>query len=142
MDKSILDKLIRFGFVTNVNVDASMYKDVDDLIAKGLITVPGAKQKINELLGDLNVEKVFEESSTDTAEETTKTTTESVIDEPTTVIETLPVEPVTVVETPVEEKTTTVTETPVEEETVTITETTEAAETTKKTVKKTTKKTE
>ena len=130
MDKSILDKLIKFGFVTNVNVDASKYKDVDDLIVKGLITVPGAKQKINELLGDLNVEKVFEEPSTDTATETTETTTEPVIDEPTTVIETLPVEPATV------------TETPVEEETTTVTETTEAAETTKKTVKKTTKKTE
>ena len=142
MDKSILDKLIKFGFVTNVNVDASKYKDVDDLIVKGLITVPGAKQKINELLGDLNVEKVFEEPSTDTATETTETTTEPVIDEPTTVIETLPVEPATVTETPVEEETTTVTETPVEEETTTVTETTEAAETTKKTVKKTTKKTE
>ena len=118
MDKSILDKLIKFGFVTNVNVDASKYKDVDDLIAKGLITVPGAKQKINELLGDLNVEKVFEEPSTDTAAETTETTTEPVIDEPTTVVETPPVEPVTVAETA------------------------ETTETTKKTTKKTPKKTE
>ena len=52
MDKKIVDKLIQFGLITNVGVDANKYTDVDDLIAKGIITVPGAKSKIMELIGD------------------------------------------------------------------------------------------
>lgn len=57
MDKKIVDKLIQFGLITNIGVDANKYTDVDDLIAKGIVTVPGAKAKINELLGDdLNIE--------------------------------------------------------------------------------------
>ena len=53
MDKHIIDKLVNFGLITNVGVDANKYTDVDDLIAKGIITVPGAKDKINELLGEI-----------------------------------------------------------------------------------------
>ena len=53
MDKKIVDKLIQFGLITNVGVDANKYTDVDDLIAKGIVTVPGAKAKINELLGEI-----------------------------------------------------------------------------------------
>ena len=53
MDKKIVDKLIQFGLITNVGVDANKYTDVDDLIAKGIVTVPGAKTKINELLGEI-----------------------------------------------------------------------------------------
>ena len=53
MDKQIVDKLIKFGLITNIGVDAEKYKDIDDLIAKGIITIPGAKDKINELLGDM-----------------------------------------------------------------------------------------
>ena len=53
MDKHIIDKLVNFGLITNVGIDASKYKDVDDLIAKGIVTVPGAKAKINELLGEI-----------------------------------------------------------------------------------------
>lgn len=53
MDKQIVDKLIKFGLITNVGVNASDYKDVDDLIAKGIITVPGAKDRINELLREM-----------------------------------------------------------------------------------------
>lgn len=52
MDKKIVDKLIQFGLITNVGVDANKYTDVDDLIAKGIVTVPGAKAKIMELIGD------------------------------------------------------------------------------------------
>ena len=52
MDKKIVDKLIQFGLITNVGVDASKYADVDDLIAKGIVTIPGAKAKIMELIGD------------------------------------------------------------------------------------------
>ena len=53
MDKQIVDKLIKFGLITNVGVNASDYKDVDDLIAKGIITVPGSKDRINELLREM-----------------------------------------------------------------------------------------
>lgn len=65
MDKHIIDKLVNFGLITNVGVDASKYKDVDDLINKGIITIPGAKAKIAELLNmeaeTLVVEEVEEE---------------------------------------------------------------------------------
>lgn len=53
MDKKIVDKLIQFGLITNIGVDTNKYTDVDDLITKGIITVPGAKDKINELLGEI-----------------------------------------------------------------------------------------
>lgn len=53
MDKKIVDKLIQFGLITNIGVDANKYTDVDDLIAKGIVTVPGTKDKINELLGEI-----------------------------------------------------------------------------------------
>jgi hypothetical protein len=52
MDKKIVDKLIQFGLITNIGVDANKYTDVDDLIAKGIVTIPGAKYKIMELIGD------------------------------------------------------------------------------------------
>lgn len=53
MEKHIIDKLVKFGLITNIGVDASKYKDVDDLIAKGIVTIPGAKDKIAELLGEM-----------------------------------------------------------------------------------------
>lgn len=53
MDKQIIDKLVKFGLITNIDVDATKYKDVDDLIAKGIITIPGAKERINVILGDV-----------------------------------------------------------------------------------------
>lgn len=52
MDKKIVDKLIQFGLITNIGIDANKYTDVDDLIAKGIVTIPGAKAKIMELIGD------------------------------------------------------------------------------------------
>lgn len=60
MDKHIIDKLVNFGLITNVGVDASKYKDVDDLINKGIITIPGAKAKIAELL-NMEMETLFVE---------------------------------------------------------------------------------
>ena len=53
MDKQIIDKLIKFGLITNIDVDAEKYNGIDDLIAKGIITIPGAKDKINELLSEM-----------------------------------------------------------------------------------------
>ena len=56
MDKRILDVLIKFGLVTNTCVDPEKYNDIDDLINKGVVTVPGAKSKIMELLEKSNIE--------------------------------------------------------------------------------------
>lgn len=56
MDKSIVEKLVKYGLITNIDVDANKYKDIDDLIAKGIITVPGAKTKILEIVGDFITE--------------------------------------------------------------------------------------
>lgn len=56
MDKSIVEKLVKYGLITNIDVDANKYKDIDDLIAKGIITVPGAKTRILEIIGDFITE--------------------------------------------------------------------------------------
>ena len=58
MDKRILDVLIKFGLVTNTCVDPEKYADVDDLINKGVVTVPGAKSKIMELLEKSDIETI------------------------------------------------------------------------------------
>ena len=52
MDKNIIDKLIKFGLITNIGIDADKYENVDELINKGIITIPGAKQKILELISE------------------------------------------------------------------------------------------
>lgn len=58
MDKRILDVLVKFGLVTNTCVDPEKYTDIDDLINKGVVTVPGAKSKIMELLEKSNIETI------------------------------------------------------------------------------------
>jgi hypothetical protein len=138
MDKNILDALIKYGFVTNINVNPDKYVDIDDLINKGVVTIPGAKSRIMELLNEYNIEAID-------VNPTTKTETDvevlldgaAINDNPVTelnvieeklieednVIEEAPVEEPTVVEevveTPVEavveEVAETVEETPVEE---------------------------
>lgn len=75
MDKSIVDKLVKYGFITNIDVDANKYKDIDDLIAKGIITIPGAKTKILEIVGDFITE--LEE----TIETTKATVLENIVNE-------------------------------------------------------------
>ena len=52
MDKNIIDKLIKYGLITNIGIDADKYENVDELINKGIITIPGAKQKILELISE------------------------------------------------------------------------------------------
>lgn len=61
MNKQIIDTLIKFGLITNIGVDANAYKDVDDLINKGVVTIPGAKSKIDELLKNIKIEVVDEQ---------------------------------------------------------------------------------
>ena len=48
--KKIIEILAKFGLITNVSVDPEKYTSVEDLINKGVITVPGAKEKIMEIL--------------------------------------------------------------------------------------------
>lgn len=118
MDKNILDALIKYGFVTNINVDPNKYKDVDELINKGIITIPGAKSKIMELLENAGMEPI------DVAPKTIETDviTEVKDDEPVTITDTpedatpideTPESPEVIDETPIEEAP--IEETPAEE---------------------------
>ena len=132
MDKRILDVLIKFGLVTNTCVDPEKYNDIDDLINKGVVTVPGAKSKIMELLEKANIEAttmiedikmplpetVVEVKEDDIVEVTevdeTEAPAEEIVDAVEVVEETLAEEPVTE-EAPAEEVVETVEEAPVEE---------------------------
>lgn len=129
MDKRILDVLIKFGLVTNTCVDPEKYADVDDLINKGVVTIPGAKNKIVELLEKANIEAtvvtedvkmplpetVVEVKEDDIVEVTevdeTEAPAEEIVDA-VEVVEETPVEESVTEETSVEESVETVEETP------------------------------
>ena len=132
MDKRILDVLIKFGLVTNTCVNHEKYADVDDLINKGVVTVPGAKSKIMELLEKANIEAtavtedikmplpetVVEVKEDEIVEVTEVYETEAPageIEGVVEVVEETPVEEVVTEEAPVEEVAETPEETPVEE---------------------------
>lgn len=53
MDKKVLNALYNLGYLTSP-VNEEKYKTIDDLIAAGYITIPGAKEKINALLSSMN----------------------------------------------------------------------------------------
>jgi hypothetical protein len=53
MDKQILKKLIDFGLITNICVDADKYETVDELINAGIITIPGSRNVIDKLIGEV-----------------------------------------------------------------------------------------
>ena len=89
MDKYIIDKLVSFGLITNVGVDASKYKDVDDLIAKGIITIPGAKAKIAELLNPINPPLILVEKTDDEPQVVDNTADVNEVDNNTTEPETI-----------------------------------------------------
>lgn len=142
MNKNVLDVLVKFGLVTNIGVNADDYKDVDDLIAKGVVTIPGAKAKIEELLSKVsNLEPEVE--VVDEPAVVTEVVTEvlednaPVIDE-TPEIETplvdTPADEVPLDETPTEEVETVVCDDPAEVE-VTVVEDVEPVKTTKKSKK-------
>lgn len=82
MDKKVLDALIKFGLITNICVDSEKYKDTDDLISKGIITIPGAKATIDRLIKDITV---------DIKDET--------LNIEATIIDTTPIESINIVET-------------------------------------------
>ena len=133
MDKRILDELIKFGLVTNINIDPNKYKDVDELIAKGVITIPGAKPKIAELIAKLDGVELVEAPVEDVKHVDDKIS-EPVVDEP-----------VKTSEAPVEESVEAPVEAPVEESVeAPVEESVEAPveDVKKTTAKKTTKKTE
>lgn len=60
MDSRIIDTLAKLGFITHVGIKADAYESVDELIANGFITVPGAKAKIDEIIKSLNITEVDE----------------------------------------------------------------------------------
>ena len=87
MDKNIIDALVKFGLITNIGVDADMFKDVDELIERGIITIPGAKDALTRIIGEINpvdekpvveepvvVEEVKEETKVEEPVVETKTT--------------------------------------------------------------------
>jgi hypothetical protein len=84
MDKRILDVLIKFGFVTNINVDPAKYKDVDDLINKGIITIPGAKDTINKLIKGLDNTETQIEAKNEPNNESKQPEDVTILDEPET----------------------------------------------------------
>ena len=77
MNKDVLDKLVKFGLITNVGVCADKYNSIEDLITSGVITIPGAREKIYELVGEL------ESMIDNTIEKTVETIKEThVVEEP------------------------------------------------------------
>lgn len=50
MDKKELDLLKKYGLVTDTHAKAENYKSIDDLINKGVITIPGVKERIEKLM--------------------------------------------------------------------------------------------
>lgn len=127
MDRRIIDALKAANLITNVVVNENDYNNVDDLIAKGIITIPGAKSLADEIVASLNITEddntlIVEDvvNPTPAIEETP--TEETPMSEPT--IEETPTEEATVVEEVVE-----TTETPIEE---TVTDVKKPRKTTKK----------
>lgn len=142
MNKNVLDVLVKFGLVTNIGVNADDYKDVDDLIAKGVVTIPGAKAKIEELLSKVsNLEPEVE--VVDEPAVVTEVVTEVLEDNAPVIDETpetetplvdTPADEVPLDETPTEEVETVVCDDPAEVE-VTVVEDVEPVKTTKKSKK-------
>ena len=112
MDKCIIDILTKFGLITNIGIDADKYDSVDDLIAKGVITIPGSRAKIESLLNGLtDIKNAFDDASTTTTQPIVE-----VLNDPAPVIDETPVTETPLVDTP--EDVTPIDETPVEVETV------------------------
>jgi hypothetical protein len=96
MNSRIIDALVKFGIITSIGIDASKYDSVDDLINKGVVTIPGIKDRIIDILKDVEIEDSVSETTPEPVKEekTIEPITETI--EPQPVIET---EPVSVVET-------------------------------------------
>ena len=57
--KKIIEILSKFGLITNTVVDPEKYTDVDDLIAKGVVTTPCAKERITEVIKDIILDAII-----------------------------------------------------------------------------------
>ena len=53
MDAKIIDLLMKIGLITSIGVKADAYESVDDLISKGIVTIPGAKEHILDIIKDI-----------------------------------------------------------------------------------------
>lgn len=53
MDAKIIDLLMKIGLITSIGVKADAYESVDDLISKGIVTIPGAKERILDIIKDI-----------------------------------------------------------------------------------------
>ena len=69
MDAKIIDTLTKVGIITTICVDASKYDSIDDLINDGVITIPGIKNYVLEVLKDTDIEI---EPAVETKDEETK----------------------------------------------------------------------
>lgn len=138
MDKKILDKLIKFGLVTNICVDTEKYKDVDDLINKGIITIPGAKEHIIKLLGEEITEEKPVEIITEVKQDTTPVIDETPASESESIIVDTPEDITPIDGTPESEKV--IIDTPVDVKPEVVEEATETEAEVVETTKETTKK--
>lgn len=50
MDSKLIDALVKIGLITNIGIDAANFNSIDDLLDKGIITVPCSKENILKLL--------------------------------------------------------------------------------------------
>ena len=104
MDKRILDELANRGLITTVGVDASKFETVDDLIAKGIVTMPGAKKKITEVINSwLTEHDVVVDEGINTETEVKIEPIVEVVDDPAPVIDETPVTDKPIVDTPADE---------------------------------------
>ena len=141
MDIRIIDALKSANLITTVVVNENDYNSVDDLIAKGIITIPGAKSLADKIIASLNITEdgdtlivedvvnptpAIEETSTEEAIEETPVS-EPVIDE--TIVTEPVIDETSTEEAAVVEEVVETTETPIEE---TVTEVKKTRKTTKK----------
>lgn len=109
MDKHVIVELMKKGLIT-MNVDASKYESIDDLINKGVITIPGAKQTIMEIINKLDnvIEPIVVQPEVIDA-----TITETIIEDNDNIITDSPEDVVPIEETPTSEEV--IIDTPTEE---------------------------
>lgn len=107
MDRNIVHALMNEDLITSM-IDPNDYNTVDELINDGIVTIPGAKSRILEIIDSLNIKPI--EVNIDNVQDT--------IDEPTVEPEPIVLNDPIIDETPVSEPVideTPVTETPIDE---------------------------
>jgi hypothetical protein len=102
MDRNIIHALMDEDLITSM-IDCNDYNTVDELIDNGIVTIPGAKSRILEILDSLNVKpiEVNIDSVQDTIDEPTVEPEPIVLNDP--IIDETPVTGTPIDETPVSE---------------------------------------